>query len=250
MPGWPHERCQRPSRPRSAAVFDGPDRAAARAYMKGIGYDDDALSRGRRSGSPTPGPRRCPATSTCAALAEHDQGGRARRRRHADGVQHGRDLGRDHDGDQGDEDLARQPRGDRRLDRADGARLPVRRRRGARRLRQDDPRSGDGAGAARHPVGAALRRLDRSRALARQGRDDRRRVRGDRRPRRGQHVRRGAALARGRRQPRRRRLRRPVHREHDGLRVRGARDLARRRGDGARRGRRRRTRSPSRWASW
>ena len=32
-------------RPRSAAVFDGPDRAAARAYMKGIGYDDDALSR-------------------------------------------------------------------------------------------------------------------------------------------------------------------------------------------------------------
>jgi hypothetical protein len=31
-------------RPRSAAVFDGPDRAAARAYMKGIGFDDDALS--------------------------------------------------------------------------------------------------------------------------------------------------------------------------------------------------------------
>lgn len=32
-------------RPRSAAVFDGPDRAAARAYMKGIGFDDDALKR-------------------------------------------------------------------------------------------------------------------------------------------------------------------------------------------------------------
>jgi dihydroxy-acid dehydratase len=32
-------------RPRSATVFDGPDRAAARAYMKGIGFDDDALSR-------------------------------------------------------------------------------------------------------------------------------------------------------------------------------------------------------------
>jgi dihydroxy-acid dehydratase len=32
-------------RPRSAAVFDGPDRAAARAYMKGIGFDDDALSK-------------------------------------------------------------------------------------------------------------------------------------------------------------------------------------------------------------
>jgi dihydroxy-acid dehydratase len=33
------------ARPRSAAVFDGPDRAAARAYMKGIGFGDDALSR-------------------------------------------------------------------------------------------------------------------------------------------------------------------------------------------------------------
>lgn len=32
-------------RPRSAAVFDGPDRAAARAYMKGIGFGDDALKR-------------------------------------------------------------------------------------------------------------------------------------------------------------------------------------------------------------
>jgi dihydroxy-acid dehydratase len=32
-------------RPRSSGVFDGPDRAAARAYMKGIGFDDDALSR-------------------------------------------------------------------------------------------------------------------------------------------------------------------------------------------------------------
>jgi dihydroxy-acid dehydratase len=32
-------------RPRSSAVFDGPDRAAARAQMKGVGYDDDALAR-------------------------------------------------------------------------------------------------------------------------------------------------------------------------------------------------------------
>ncbi len=34
-----------PPRPRSSAVFDGPDRAAARAYMKGIGFDDEALKR-------------------------------------------------------------------------------------------------------------------------------------------------------------------------------------------------------------
>jgi dihydroxy-acid dehydratase len=32
-------------RPRSSAVFDGPDRAAARAYMKGIGFDEEALRR-------------------------------------------------------------------------------------------------------------------------------------------------------------------------------------------------------------
>jgi dihydroxy-acid dehydratase len=32
-------------RPRSAAVFDGPDRAAARAYMKGIGFGDEELSK-------------------------------------------------------------------------------------------------------------------------------------------------------------------------------------------------------------
>ena len=55
---------------KSAALTDGPDRAAARAYMKGIGFDDEALAS-RRSASPTPGSRRCPATSTCAALAEH-----------------------------------------------------------------------------------------------------------------------------------------------------------------------------------
>ncbi|HET9120407.1 MAG TPA: dihydroxy-acid dehydratase [Solirubrobacterales bacterium] len=32
-------------RPRSSHVFDGPERAFARAYMKGIGFDDDDLSR-------------------------------------------------------------------------------------------------------------------------------------------------------------------------------------------------------------
>ncbi|MGH2973600.1 MAG: dihydroxy-acid dehydratase [Solirubrobacterales bacterium] len=32
-------------RPRSSALFDGPDRAHSRAYMKGVGFDDDALSR-------------------------------------------------------------------------------------------------------------------------------------------------------------------------------------------------------------
>ena len=30
---------------KSAALTDGPDRAAARAYLKGIGFDDEALSK-------------------------------------------------------------------------------------------------------------------------------------------------------------------------------------------------------------
>ena len=33
------------NRPRSSAVFDGPERAFARAYMKGIGFGDDDLSK-------------------------------------------------------------------------------------------------------------------------------------------------------------------------------------------------------------
>ncbi len=96
----------------------------------------------------------------------------------------------------------------------------------------------DGDGAPRHPVADALRGLDRARPLARQGRDDPRCLRGDRRPRRRRDVRRGPARARGRGEPRPRGVRRPVHRQHDGVRVRGARGLAGGVGDGARRGRR------------
>ena len=59
-----------------------------------------------------------------------------------------------------------------------------------------------------------------------QRRDDRRRLRGDRRPRDRAHERRGPRRARVRRQPRRRRVRRPVHRQHDGDGLRGPRDLA------------------------
>jgi len=45
MAGAARGGCVSLPRPRSAGVFDGPDRAAARAYMKGIGFDDDALRR-------------------------------------------------------------------------------------------------------------------------------------------------------------------------------------------------------------
>jgi dihydroxy-acid dehydratase len=61
-------------RPRSATVFDGPDRAHARAYMKGVGFDDDALSR------PTIGiantwTEAMPCNFHLRALAEHVKAG-------------------------------------------------------------------------------------------------------------------------------------------------------------------------------
>ena len=76
-----------------------------------------------------------------------------------------------------------------------------------------------------------------------QGRDDPRGVRGRRRARGGQDRRRGAARARGGRVAGHGRLRRPVHRQHDGDGVRGARPLADGLGDGARPPTRRRTAS-------
>jgi cystathionine gamma-synthase len=54
------------------------------------------------------------------------EGGHPGRGRQTDGVQHDRHLGRDHHGDRGHEDLARQPRGDCRLDRAGRSRPHVR----------------------------------------------------------------------------------------------------------------------------
>ena len=129
------------------------------------------------------------------ALAAKVKEGDQRRRRHADGVQHDRDLRRHHDGHLGHEDQPGQPRGDRRLDRARRPRPPVRRRGRALRLRQDDPRHRDGARAARPPEPDALRRLDPARPLQRQGRHDPGGLRGDRRPRRRQDHRGGAATS-------------------------------------------------------
>ena len=154
------------------------------------------------------------------------EGGRPRRGRHADGVQHGRDLRRHHDGHRRHEDVAGQPRGDRGLDRARGPRAPVRRRDRDLRLRQDDPRHRDGARAARPPGPDALRRLDRARPLQRRRRDDPGGVRGGRRPRRRQDQRGRAARARERREPGRRSVRRPVHRQHDGAGLPDPRHLA------------------------
>ena len=154
------------------------------------------------------------------------EGGDPRGGRHARRVQHDLRLRRRLDGDDRHARVADFPRGDRRLDRARRRRASVRRPRLPRRLRQDDPRRGDGARAPRHPRPRLLRRLDRSRTLPRQRRHDPGRLRSGGRARRRPHDRRGRARARELRVPRRRCMRRPVHREHDGAGDRLPRHLA------------------------
>ncbi len=142
----------------------------------------------------------------------------------------------------GHEDVAREPRGDDRLHRARRARQRVRRPHRARGLRQDDSGGRDGAGAAEYAGPRALRRLDRARTVARQGRHHSGRVRSGRRAGGGEDDAAGSAVARVGRVSGRRRVRGTVHREHDGdrrgvSRHRGARHRQRA-GDASRQGRR------------
>ena len=112
------------------------------------------------------------------------------------------------------------------------------------------PGDRDGPVPARRAQRDALRRLDPARPLPRRAGHDPGGVRGGRCPRGRSDHRSGADRARGRRFARRRRLRRPVHRQHDGDGVRGAGDLSSRFLDGPRgqpaQGRRRRRNRPAR----
>ena len=221
---------------RSRALTEGPSRAAARAYLKGIGYDDEALSKpiigvastwietmpcnfhlralsaGSRTGSATPAARRWSSTPS------------------------------------------RSPTGSRWAPAA-CARASCR----ARSSRT--PSSSSPAGICFDGVVAlsgcdktipgtvmALARLDLPGVmlyggsippgqLPRPRRVDHGRLRGHRRALARQDERRGPRRDRGGRQPRRRRLRRPVHRQHDGDGVRGHGHLADRLRDGPRAGR-------------
>ena len=85
------------------------------------------------------------------------------------------------------------------------------------------PGADDGDGAAQRALGLHVRRLDPARPVQGQGRDDRRRVRGGRLAQCRQHVGRGTARIGMRRLPLGRVVRRPLHRQHDGLRLRGDR---------------------------
>ena len=85
---------------RSRALTEGPARAAARAYLNGIGFDDEALSK------PIIGVAhyvdRDDAVQLQPPRARRErQGGHPGGRRHADGAQHDRDLRRHDDGHAG-----------------------------------------------------------------------------------------------------------------------------------------------------
>ena len=121
----PQPRRRRRARPRRRALVPVLDRAHRRGPAQADHRRREHVDRDDAVQLP-PAP----------AVGEGD-GGHPRGRRHAARVQHDRDLRRHHDGHRGDEDLARQPRGGRRLDRAGRARAPVRRRRRAVGLRQD-----------------------------------------------------------------------------------------------------------------
>ena len=181
-----------------------------------------------------------PAHAGRAREGRHPQG-----RRHADGVQHRVDLRRHHDGQPGDEDVAHQPRSDRRLHRARRARQPVRRPHRAVGLRQDDSRHHHGARAPRYSRRDALRRLDCAGRVSRQEHHHSGRLRGGGRACGRPHVRCRPAERREPGVSRCRRVRRPVHREHD---VDGRR-VPRHFGDGLQRRARARSREAARSAA-
>ena len=232
-------------------------RRVDRRRQPGAGAGDAARHRPDRSGSAAAAHRRRQHLDRDWSLQlSPARSGRAREgrdprsRRHAARVQHRLDLRRHHHGQRGHEDLAREPRGDYRLDRAGRPRQPVRRAGRPGRLRQDHSRGGDGAGAPRHPRPRALRRVDCAGPLARSRRHHPGRVRGRRRARRWHAEHAGPRLARAPGLPGRRRLRRTIHRQHHGHRVRVPRHLAvrqrQRSGDRRRQGRRG-ARAPARW---
>ena len=148
----------------SRALTDGPNRAAARSYLHGIGYDAEALSK-PIIGVASTWTETMPCNFGLRVLAAKvKEGIRAAGGTPmefntiaiSDGITMGTSgmktslVSREVVADS-IELVARGP--------------PVRRHRRARGVRQDDPRRRDGAGAPERPRRAALRRLDPARPL-------------------------------------------------------------------------------------
>ena len=174
-----------------SSVFDGPDRAHARAYMKGIGFGDEDL-RKPIIGIANTWIEAMPCNFHLRAVGEKVKEGV----RKAGGTPMEFNTVAISDGVTMGTQGMKASLVSREVI-ADSIELTVR---GYQfdalgrhlRLRQDDPRQRHGARPPGHPLGAALRRLDPSRPLPGQGRDDPGRVRGDWRPRQGRDPRRGA----------------------------------------------------------
>ena len=201
---------------RSDGMKKGPARAPARAMLKAIGLTDADLEK------PLIGVANTwieigPCNFHLRELAEHVKERHPRGRRHADGVQHRLDLRRHHDGHRGHARLARQPRGDRRLDRAGRARQPASTawsRSSAATRRSRAPRwrwRGSTCPASCSTAGSIAPGRFHGRDVTIQDVFEAVGAHAA-----GRMTRRRAARARGRRLPGRRRLRRPVHRQHDG----------------------------------
>ena len=200
----------------------GPTSAPHRSMLYAMGLTEQQIAQ-PLVGVVTTWNEAAPCNITLVAPGAGGEEGRRRRRRHAARVHHHHRHRRHRHGPCRHEDVAGQPRGDRGFGRADGARALLRRAGRPRRLRQDLAGADDGDGAPERAVGLHLRRHDHARQVPRQGRDHRRRVRGRRRQRGQAHERRRPQGARAGGAADRRLVRRPVHGQHDGLRLGGAR---------------------------
>ena len=242
----PYDATSDPAKRHSAALTDGPDRAPARAMLKGDRASPTRTSRGRSSASRRRGSRRCRATSTSASWRSDVKAGI----RAAGGTPMEFNTISVSDGVSMGTEGMRASLVSREVI-ADSIELV------ARGHLFDGLVCLVGCDKTIPAAVMALARLDipglvlyngsiAPGPLPRPRRDDPGRLRGRRRPRGREDERRGAARARERRLPRRRRLRRPVHRQHDvdGARVprdqpgRAERHPGARPGEGRRRPRR------------
>ena len=210
-------------KPRSRDVTDGKPKAAARAMLRAIGLTEDDWVK-PQVGIANSWNEITPCNMTLRALAEDVQGGHPRGRRGGPRVRHDHRVRRHLDGPRGDARLARQPRGQLRLGRDGRVRRAPRRLRRDGRLRQVDAGDADGVGPPRPGQHPRLQRLDHAGRVPRPGARHHERVRGRRRQRGRHDERRRPARDRAAGVPRRGRVRRHVHRQHDELDRRGDRD--------------------------
>ena len=111
----PYDEVTDPAKRTSSALTDGADRAPARAMLKAVGFTDEDLAR-PIIGVATTWIETMPCNFNQRQLAQHVKAGVARSGGHAYGIQHDRDLRRSFYGHGGNARLARQPRGNCRLD--------------------------------------------------------------------------------------------------------------------------------------